>query len=205
MSLGLDKLKDEILEAAEKKKQEILDRANKRADDILSEAREKAEEVKNRNSSKTKTQGLISCKLECSKVRLQHKMEFQLKKQELIEETYEKGFRKLKEIVNSKEYDSYLNEFVIDGGKAVFGGNLTILVREQDKGKIDTKKCTTEIKAGTKQETSLTIQSLSKQTIGGCIVQKGKIWVDNTIEAIFDRKKRDLRIALAKILFEGGI
>ncbi|MFX1251274.1 MAG: V-type ATP synthase subunit E [Promethearchaeota archaeon] len=193
-----------ILENADKKKREILNETQKEVEKILAQARQDAEKIKQQKRNEAQAQASAMHAIELSKHRFQAKMRLQVKKQEMIETVYTEGFKKLQGIAASKDYEMTLHRFAVDGGVALLGGELEIFVQEQDKGKIDTKKCASEIKAKTGQETVITVNRLTKGTMGGCIVRKGNIFVDNTIEAMFERKKRDVRLALAKILFEGG-
>ncbi|MFX0093536.1 MAG: V-type ATP synthase subunit E [Candidatus Hodarchaeota archaeon] len=202
MSEGFLALKNEIQEITNKKIREILDEAQKRAEKIYSDGEKKAEEIKLKKIKESEAQASVIRLQKLSEARLKVKMNFQNKKQEIIEDIYAEGFTKLQDIVNSEEYKTHLHHFVVDGGVALQGGQLEVFVPKQDKDKIDPKKCADEIKSKTEQTTSLKISQLTRNTIGGCIVKKGRIIVDNTIEAIFERKKRDIRLALAKILFE---
>ncbi|MFX0063510.1 MAG: V-type ATP synthase subunit E [Candidatus Hermodarchaeota archaeon] len=204
MSKSLLELKSEILESAKKKKSEILDEVQQETEKILSQAKQKAEEINLKMINDAKAQASTIRAQELSKTRSRIKMSIQIKKQEFVEKVYTEGFNQLQKIIDSKDYDLYLQRLAIDAGVALLGGELEIFTRDQDKGKIDIKTIFSEIKAKTGQESSITLKKITKETMGGCLVKKGNVWVDNTIEAVFERKKRDLRLDLAKILFEGG-
>ena len=128
-------------------------------------------------------------------------------REEVIEESFKKAEDKLAKIASSEsaEYKDSIKNIITEAALEIGGGDLIILVKQEDETKI--KDSITEIendvKAKTGKETNLEMGS-NINTIGGTIVKtkNGDIEVNNTIEARMLRFKKSLRSEVASILFK---
>ena len=145
------------------------------------------------------------------------------KKEEYIDQVLTEALDSLENMRNDPSYPSIINKLAVQGGVAVGGGKITVLVATEDLGKLNTDFVSNEVSQRTKcptyvekksegfieiqnqsitREEDLADSAASKvKRVGGVIVTKGSIWADNSFEAIINRRRRDLRIQAAKILF----
>lgn len=207
MSAGTEKIVSSIMSDAEIKAESIFAEAEKEKKSILSEGEVQAVAEKEKileNAQKTaqmRYQQIISeAKMNSRRMELEAR-------EEVIEEAFKKAEEKLKEIASSDatEYKASLEKVITEAGAEIGGGDLIVLVKDSDTGKIKgsissiEKSISDKTNNHTKLEMGETIP-----TIGGAIVKTkdGKIEVNNTIEARMIRFKKSLRSEVARILFK---
>jgi vacuolar-type H+-ATPase subunit E/Vma4 len=110
---------------------------------------------------------------------------------------------KLKSFTQSGDYSSTLRNLAVSGGVALEGGDLTVLLRKEDVSKFNKDEAVQKIKELTNTEVTVTIRpEESKTKIGGLMIEKGNIFVDNTFESIIQRRNAKLRETVTEILFK---
>jgi len=128
-------------------------------------------------------------------------------REELIEESFAKAGAELERIAStsSEEYVESLKNVVSEAATEIGGGELVVLLKEEDISKIkdEIKDIEKDITDKTGQKTTFEIGETIK-TIGGVVVKtkSGEIEVNNTIEARMLRFKKALRSEVAKVLFK---
>jgi len=147
-------------------------------------------------------------------------------KEEVIEEAFSKATEDLTNMANTNdsEYVDALVEMIKEAAVEIGGGDLIVLLKEEDIPKVQDKLETivglikslikrekpsdlsaiaTEVSRETDVETTLEIGE-PIDTIGGAILRtrNGEIQVNNTIESRMLRFKKSLRSEVAKTLFD---
>jgi vacuolar-type H+-ATPase subunit E/Vma4 len=201
----LKKIQDKIIGEAEEKAKAIVRDAERTKKDILDEKRKEGE----REAEKMLRNGMEEAdslkRQKVAEARLKAKQMTLASREELINETMEKCKEKLSALTSSKEYAETLRKLVEQGGIGLGGGDLEIVLGgKATKTAIDLGSIAEQIQEKTGKKTAVSIAQEKSKSIGGVIVRKadGSIMIDNTFEARIERILRDIRIRIAKILFE---
>ncbi len=124
-------------------------------------------------------------------------------KDRLITNVLNEVKKRLVNLQKTEEYLPVLEKLIVDAGTVLGGGTLEVMLNENDSSlPLKLYKLEKKIADRTGVKTQL---KFSKQKIKavGVIVKTvdGKIFVDNTFEAIVSRRERELRLKIARILF----
>jgi V/A-type H+-transporting ATPase subunit E len=201
----LKKIQDKIISEAEEKAKAIVKDAEKSKKDTLEEKRKEGEREAERilRSGMEEADSLKRQKV--AEARLKAKQMTIASREELINEAIEKCKEKLALLTASKEYGETLRKLVEEGGIGLGGGDLEIVLGGKvAKTAIDLGTIAKHVEEKAAKKTVINIAQEGSKSIGGVIVRKadGSIIIDNTFEARIDRILRDIRIGIAKILFE---
>ncbi len=103
----------------------------------------------------------------------------------------------------SEEYLPVLEKLIVDAGTVLDGGTLEVMLNENDLSlPLKLNKLEKKIADGTGVKTRLKISKQQTKAVGVIVKNNdGKIFVDNTFEAILSRRERELRLKIARILF----
>jgi V/A-type H+-transporting ATPase subunit E len=201
----LKKIQDKIIGEAEEKAKAITRDAEKSKKEILEEKRKEGEREAERilRSGMEEADSLKRQKV--AEARLKAKQMIIASREDLINETIEKCKEKLAALTTSKEYGETLRKLVEQGGLGLGGSDLEIvLAGKVTKTAIDLGSIAKHIEEKTGKKTTIDISQEKSKSIGGAIIRKadGSIMIDNTFEGRIERILRDIRIRIAKILFE---
>jgi V/A-type H+-transporting ATPase subunit E len=124
-------------------------------------------------------------------------------KNRLITRVLTEAKNRLVNMQNSEEYFPVLEKLIVDAGTVLGGGMLEILLNENDSAlplKLDRLEKEISDRIGVDTQLRFSDQHI---TAVGVIVKTvdDRIFVDNTFEAILSRRKRELRLKIAQILF----
>lgn len=110
-------------------------------------------------------------------------------KEELIEECFKQAREHLRSLTG-EDYQRVMTRLITESLKLVGNSGVATLTREEDKAILSSYQ-------------KITVKPKLAPSLGGLIMEStdGKIVVDNTFEAILDRKKEDIRTEVASILF----
>jgi len=201
----LKKIQDKIIGEAEDKAKAIIRDAEKSKKDTLEEKRKEGE-IEAEKILRTGMEEADSLKRQkIAEARLKAKQMIIASREELINETMEKCKEKLAAMTSSKEYADILQRLVEQGGMGLGGGDLEVVLGGKvTNTAIDLGSAAKQIEEKTGKKTTINVSQEKSRSIGGAIVRKsdGSIIVDNTFEARIERILRDVRIKIAKILFE---
>ena len=201
----IKKIQDKIIGEAEDKAKAIIRDAEKSKKDTLEEKRKEGE-IEAEKILRTGMEEADSLKRQkIAEARLKAKQMIIASREELINETMEKCKEKLAAMTSSKEYADILQRLVEQGGIGLGGGDLEIVLGGKvTKTAIDLGGIAREIEEKTGKKTTINAAQEKSKSIGGVIIRKsdGSIIVDNTFEARIERILRDVRIRIAKTLFE---
>lgn len=204
---GITRIEQSLKEETEEEKEKILKEANQKAEEIKSEAQGKADAKYDEIIEKGKREAESMVKKILSNARMKarrKKLEF---KDEMCERVFEKAKEELIELKeNQEEYEETLRTLIKEGGLAVGGGDLEVLVSESDD--LFTNDLIEEIEEDiseeTEKDTELTLKKELDKETGGAIVRRsdGTMQSDNTFEARLERMRDSLRTEVTQILFE---
>lgn len=202
MSTQIDKIKVEIDNQAdielEKIKAEIDEKLK-----IIHEATDKeVTKIKQHIEDTTRSSAESQAKRELGKTRLQAKMTFLAEKEAGIDTVFEEGKKNIASILQSSDYPNILGNLIVSAGVSLGGGNLAVKVTKADSSKINVSDLTQKISSKTGNQTAISVEAAELKTkLGGAIIQKSDLWVDNTFESIIERRSESIRAEIAKILF----
>jgi len=110
---------------------------------------------------------------------------------------------RLVNLQKSEEYLPVLEQLIVDAGTVLDGGTLEVMLNENDSSlPLKLNKLEKKIADGTGAKTRLKISKQQIKAVGVIVkTNDGKIFVDNTFEAILSRRERELRLKIARILF----
>ncbi|HQT44826.1 MAG TPA: V-type ATP synthase subunit E [Candidatus Micrarchaeota archaeon] len=186
--MGLEELREEIIQKVRSQARKTLEDADRQADSIIISAKKSSEEqVKQAYEhggqvAQDESAERIAAKLEAKKVQSEG-MEY------AIGVAMEDVWREVLSLKKSKDYPKLLRKLVTDGIKELGEANPTVYVTSEDKKHL----------AGVKANVSTSRQGFS----GGAIIesQSGLVRVDNSLESIFAGKRDIIRKEIYKELF----
>ena len=226
MSSGADKIVSNIMSDAQAKVDANISEAQVKVDDILAKGEKKAEATKVKISDDASKQADMRYQQIISEAKMNARRAELGAKEEVIEEAFNKATEDLTNMANTNdpEYVDALVEMIKEAAVEIGGGDLIVLLKEDDIPKVQDKLETivglikslikrekpsdlgviaTEVSIETDVDTTLEIGE-PIDTIGGAILRtrNGEIQVNNTIESRMLRFKKSLRSEVAKTLFD---
>ena len=174
----------------------------------VNEIKEKAETncEKVLNAAKLEADNIVRRETVNAKIKTRWKILSQ--KRNFIDEAFKKAEQQFESSTKQETYGKMLSSLIIEAATAAGGGNLEIYLNERDaKRKLSVKELSKI--AGTKLGTDVNIVISKKKidVVGGVLVQTadGKTKIDNTLEAILERSRKDLEPKISKILFKDPV
>ena len=226
MSSGADKIVSNIMSDAQAKADANISEAQVKVDEILANGEKRAEATKVKISEDAAKQADMRYQQIISEAKMNARRAELGAKEEVIEEAFSKATEDLTNMAksNDPEYVDALVEMIKEAAAEIGGGDLIVLLKEEDIPKVQDKLETivglvkalikrekpsdlaliaTEVSRETDVETTLEIGE-PIDTIGGAILRtrNGEIQVNNTIESRMLRFKKSLRSEVAKTLFD---
>lgn len=201
----IQQLEQEILQDAQSKANEILNEAQKEAEAIIKQAREESEKLIEKMKKENLQEQETQVQRELSRIRIRSKIQLENIKETLIQEIFNNSMDKIQQMRQQKDqqYMNALTKLIISSGSILEGGNLTIALHPDDTSTIDISFLESEITKQSGNDTHIEISSSEDDAIkGGTILYKGSLAVDNTFEAIFDRRKEIIRNKLNSLIFQ---
>lgn len=202
MSTQIDKIKVEIDNQADLELEKIKAETDEKLK-IIHEATDKeVAKIKQHIEDTTRSSAESQAKRELGKSRLQAKMIFLAEKEAGINTVFEEGREKIASILQSSDYSTILGNLIVSAGVSLGGGNLTVKVTKADSSKVNVSDLSQKISSKSGNQTAISVEVTELKTkLGGAIIQKSDLWVDNTFEAIIERRSESIRAEIAKILF----
>ncbi len=203
----IQQLEQEILQDAQNNAEKILKEAKKEADKILTQAKSENEVLRQKAETERSEREELEVQRELSRIRIKNKIELENFKESLVQEIFDESINKIKLMREQKDqrYLNSISELIVLSGTILEGGEMNITLHPSDTHTIDTNSLEAEIAKKTGTSTKLNLSSSEQDlTNGGIIVQKGSLTVNNTFNAIFDRRKESIRNKLSSIIFGEG-
>ncbi|MHA1975961.1 MAG: V-type ATP synthase subunit E [Candidatus Hodarchaeales archaeon] len=203
----IQQLEQEILQDAQSNAENILKEAKKEANEILSQAKNKSGEIKRKVEQENREKQEIEVQRELSRIRINNKIELENLKESLVQEIFDDSINKIRSMREQKDqrYLNALSELIILSGTILEGGEMNITLHPDDSEIIDKNSLEAEIAKKTGTTTKLNVSSSEEDLVnGGVISQKGSLIVNNTFNAVFDRRKEAIRNKLSSAIFNEG-
>jgi vacuolar-type H+-ATPase subunit E/Vma4 len=197
-----------ILQEAKKSAEHIIQEAQKSAEETLEKQRQLGVQRANetarlllkkaeREAELNKLKSVANAKIKANWVILS-------KKETWIDNVLNEAKNELKILTQTKKYRPILEKLIIEAGIILGGKELEVSMNKQDSTlplKLD--NIAKEISEKTGFKTKLRLSEGKLKVIGGAIVRtaNGKVIMDNTFDDILQRREKDLRFEIAKILF----
>ena len=184
----IERIGEEFSLEIDKIKRETQDRVS----EILKEARGKAASIKEEilkaasfEAQRRRDRILTTTSLEARRIVLEEK-------ERLIEEAYKKALAKLARL-GKKSYQDIIKKMLLKVAKS---GSGEVIISREDKKRITPSFITSINK-------ELKISKEDREIIGGFILKREKIEVNNSFESLFRSKREELELRLVRILFSG--
>ncbi|MHA2053865.1 MAG: V-type ATP synthase subunit E [Candidatus Hodarchaeales archaeon] len=201
----IQQLEQEIILDAQKQAEGIIQNAKLESDKILKQAEEEKNSLLEKINHELAQEQQVHIQRELSRIRLQNKIKLENIKESLIEEIFQGGLDQIQKLRLQRDnrYAETLSKIIISSGISLGGGDLEMQINPDDTSMIEISSLNSEITEKTGSETTLKI-STSKTNIinGGVILFKGSLSVNNSLQAIFDRRSDIIRNRLNKLIFE---
>ena len=192
-----------ILDEAKQEADDIVNLARREAERILDGAREELAQIRAVEQSRAATQRakmryrqiIAAAELEARKQKL-------LKQEALIVAVEKRSEERLLRIRNENHYPEILIRLIREGLATLDGQAFEVIVAPEDRVYV-----TEEVLKNLSQErgASVTLAEANLPEISGAIVQRAdkRVRCDNTLQRIFERRKHEMRLLIARDLFEG--
>jgi vacuolar-type H+-ATPase subunit E/Vma4 len=183
------KAKESALALIKKKEDEARERAEKESQTILAQANEEADRIK---------------KSAIAEAKIKANWAILSEKDSALERVIQDVKEELQKFTRTKEYRSVLESLVLDGARAMGGGDLEVLFNKNDsKLGIDLNALSEKASKELGKPTKLFASKENAEGIGGSIIKTidGKIVIDNTLDRLIERRRKDITLKAAKILF----
>ncbi|WXG45984.1 MAG: V-type ATP synthase subunit E family protein [Candidatus Atabeyarchaeum deiterrae] len=201
----LKKIEKRIMDEAEEKAREITKEAEKARKQILEDKRKEGE-IEADKITRSGTEEADSLKRQkAAEARLKAKQIIIAAREDLINEAILKTKEKLHGLTSSREYIDVLGKLIEEGAEGLGGGELEVVVAGKGtKVSVDLASIAKRVEKSTGKSTAIKLAQGASSSIGGAIVRKadGSIMIDNTFEGRIERIIRNIRIRVAKVLFE---
>ena len=192
--MSIEKITSKIIGDAEDKKKAVLAEAKEKADEILAAARAEADAYLASETARGEAvkATLISrhksvADIDCRKLVLKQK-------QELLEDCFAKAVTALAELPE----DEYV-DFLVGLGKATGEQNGTLIFNEKDKAAVGAKVCE---KLSAAAGGTFAVAEETRAIAGGFVLQSGKVYINNTVEALVAEHKEAMNSEIAEKMFE---
>jgi V/A-type H+-transporting ATPase subunit E len=193
--MSIEKITSRIMDEAERERQQVVAEAEKKRDAILADARAKAEALQAAEEArglsekeKTVSRRKSVADIDCRKMILQEK-------QQHISQCFDRAV----DAIIGMEEDSYLSLLISLGQQTGLKEGMLIF-NEKEKASIGQKVADGLTKAV--PEGKFTVSEETRNIRGGYLLEAGKVYINNTIEALVEEYKDSLSSEIAAMLFE---
>lgn len=207
MESSKDKIIDRILKDAREEAKTIVKEAKRAAELFIEKRRESAHQ----NAEKEAYSMLIRAENEAEIIKGKVATDIKRRanwivlaeKERLITSVLNEVKNRLVNLQKSEDYLPIVEKLIVDAGTLLGGGKLKVVLNGSDLFlplKLD--KLAKKIACETGVKTQLEISKQQIRTVGVMVKTfDGRVFVDNTFEAILSRRLRELRLKIARILF----
>lgn len=197
--MSLEKIIERIEQDAKNQAEEIIKNASANSDKIIQEANERANQVKSQALEESKKQASVHKQRLISTASLDLRKDILIEKQRTIDSAFQEAMDNLLKM-RDDEYQKIIIKMILPN---VLTGNEEIILSERDKtrlGKGFLDKINNELsKAGKKGR--LTIAKDSYNILGGFVLRRGNVELNNSFESLFNSIREDIESEVSKVLF----
>ena len=203
VSGNLEKISSEIFAEAETEITSIKNIAESRIKEITDVVTKDREKLKPQITENAMMDIDLSSKRALGKARMEGKLELLNVRENFVTMVLDAVMNKSKDFTKSDVYRALLTNLAISATLALEGGNIEVLLRKEDLNKFNLAETTKKAQEKLNKPVTFTISQDPIHTrIGGIVLRKENISVDNTLESLFDRRRDALREIADKVLFE---
>ncbi len=203
MSSQIEKIQNEIDNSASLELEKLKAETDEKLKIIHDATEKEISKIQQSIVDSARSKNENAAKRELGQARLQAKMSYLAEKENGITAIFEEGKKQIASVVQSSDYATILSNLIVSAGVNLGGGELVVSVPKNDTSKVNTSDIAQKISSKSGTQTTVKLDSVEPKTkLGGAIIKKSDIWVDNTFEAIIERRTESIRAELAKILFE---
>jgi vacuolar-type H+-ATPase subunit E/Vma4 len=201
---GINSIVEIINTKTSNKEKEILEEAEQQKKLKLEEAQRKAKEAAETITKKAELQAKSEMSRYEASAKLKSKYKMLESKEQLIVDVLEAATQRLDNTVGKAEYKKILTKLAIEGGIALHGDTLELVLPKSHATHIDVAEIEKSIQKETGTKTKITISKETLRAKGGVIVRTpdSKKSVENTFEARLERLEDKVREVIAGVLFE---
>lgn len=203
---SLEAMRRKIIQDAEAEALRIITQAAKRADEVLEVARQESSYEEDVDRSRIRDSHQATDRERVSETMSEYTALLSSYKSEILESIYQETLRRVKIHVDSEEYLSTLEGFIMEAGIALGGGELTVWVRQEDSERASSEllaRASAEVTKVTGKETRLTLNREPLEALGGAKLAQAesKATVDNTFVGRLKRLKEQRESELENMVF----
>jgi len=199
---------EKILDDAKKEADEAVERSRKTAQGVLDEKRDEARKKAEGESeslikaAEDQARSIIESSIANSRIRMNWMALSE--KEKIIDRVFDEVKKKLREFTRTNEYDKILKSLIEEGAIAAGGGELQVHLNSYDyQRNLALDQLSNNVEKATGLRTMLRKATDPANTIGGALIKSkdGKVAVDNTLEALIERRRKDLEPKISPLLF----
>lgn len=197
---GIAAISSEVLGDVQKEAEATILEAENQAKETLKSAKHEADQKYREILSQAKLKAEAERRKIASVTEVDMRNRQLQTKEDLVDVAFEKALAKLREFVETPEYQKYLLDVVAEVAKKIGQKDLVVQVNAKDAAWLTQGELAPIAK---KLHAELKLEKATEQFIGGCIIQTadGKIIYNSTIDSRLEELKPALRVEVAKILF----
>ncbi len=186
--MGLEELEKQLMVDAKKESETTLSKATQEKEKIIAAALEKKKQIfaQAKNSAQELSQKERNERISAANLRAAQMIDE--KKNEIVDLGLQQVWQELIELIDSKDYQKLLKKLIAEGEKEL-GKQCIVFVNKKDFA--DAKKI------------SLNVSKSPIEIAGGAIIatKDEKVRVNNSLEAIFEQNKENIRREIFNELF----
>lgn len=197
--MSLEKIIERIEQDAKNQAEEIIKNASANSDKIIQEANERANQVKAQALEESKKQAGVHKQRLISTASLDLRKDILTEKQRAIDSAFQEAMDNLLKM-RDDEYQKIIVKMILPN---VLTGNEEIILSERDKtrlGKVFLDKINNEL-SKTGKKGRLTIAKDSYNILGGFVLRRGNVELNNSFESLFNSIREDIESEVSKVLF----
>ncbi|MCS7097160.1 MAG: V-type proton ATPase subunit E [Candidatus Methanomethylicia archaeon] len=205
---NLRTLLDSISLRADDMAKKIIEEAKKEGEKIIEAAKKQAEEILNNEIKKFMQLLEVEKKQKINEINSKTAEEILKEREKIFNEVMQLLEYRLIKLRNTKEYRTLIKRLIVESCINLGGGDILVKMDSKDNNlQINLKEIIEEVKMRTNNETKINMLFVDNITrLGGAIVSSidETITCDNTLEAIIERRKKDIRKVLYEKLARSG-
>jgi V/A-type H+-transporting ATPase subunit E len=197
--MSLEKIIERIEQDAKNQAEEIIKNASANSDKIIQEANERANQIKAQALEESKKQAVAHKQRLISTASLDLRKDILIEKQRAIDSAFQEAMDNLLKM-RDDEYQKIIIKMILPN---VLTGNEEIILSERDKtrlGKGFLDRINNEVNK-TGKRGKLTIAKDSYNILGGFVLRRGNVELNNSFESLFNSIREDIESEVSKVLF----
>lgn len=207
--MGVEELRREILEEAERKVSEIIAEARAEAERIIAEAERKAGGIKSARESEVRRRMEEKLRSELSLARIEGKKLLVNTRWELVDEVFKKAWDRLLEFRKSDRYfDEFLPRMIVYGASSMGVEEVKLHLNREDTKRVKgiIGRLARNVARHSGKSIKLSISDKPINIRGGVLISDldERVYFNASFDALFNRAREELAPAVFEVLFGGG-